>query len=150
MSKNHKTPIKERFIVASPVCSIKPLAKSLTSLFRVFFKQIETYNAKCRFFSGVNTFWVVQNNKPVTDSIKKFNARSKGTYISTFNFSTLYTKIPHDKLISVLNSIVDFCFNGGECDYLAINDFGAKWVKDPSSYDQVFDKRRVKCCIEYL
>ena len=26
---------------------------------------------------------------------------------------------------------------GGECDYLAINDFGAKWVKDPSSYDQI-------------
>ena len=78
------------------------------------------------------------------------NARSKGTSISTFDFSTLYTKIPHDKLISVLNSIVDFCFNGGECDFLAINDFGAKWVKDPSSYDQVFDKRRVKGCIKYL
>ena len=74
------------------------------------------------------------------------NVISKGIYISYFDFSTLYTKIPHDKLISVLNSIVDFCFNGGECDYLAINDFGAKWVKDPSSYDQVFDKRRVKRC----
>ena len=49
-----------------------------------------------------------------------------------------------------MNTIVDFGFNGGECDYLAINDFGAKWVKDPSSYDQVFDKRRVKGCIKYL
>ena len=63
---------------------------------------------------------------------------------------TLYTKIPHDKLISVLNSIVDFCFNGGKCDYLAINDFGAKWVKERSTYDQVFYKRRVKGCIKYL
>ena len=36
--KNHKTPMKERFIVASPVCSIKPLTKSLTSLFRDFFQ----------------------------------------------------------------------------------------------------------------
>ena len=78
------------------------------------------------------------------------NARSKGTSVSTFDFSTLYTKIPHDTLISVLNSIVDFCFNGGERDYLSINDFGAKWVKDPSSSDQVFDKRRVKGCIKYL
>ena len=34
--KYHKTPIKERVIVASPVCSIKPLSKSLTSLFTVF------------------------------------------------------------------------------------------------------------------
>ena len=97
-----------------------------TSLFRVFFKQIETYNAKYRFFSGVNTIWVVQNNKPFTEAIKKLNAKSKGTSVSTFDFSTLYTKIPRDKLISALNSIVDFCFNGGECDYLSINDFGAK------------------------
>ena len=64
---------------------------------------------------------------------------------STFLLSIL--RFSHDKLISVLNSIVDFCFNGGECEYLAVNDFGAKWVKDPSSYDQVFDKRRVKGCI---
>ena len=77
-------------MVVSPLCSIKPLAKSLTFLFRIFSKQIETYNAKCRFVSGDNTFWVVQNNKPVTDSIKKLNARSKVTSVSTFNFSTLY------------------------------------------------------------
>ena len=64
-------------------------------------------------FSGVDTFRVVKNNKPAPDAIKKLNARSKGTSASTFDFSNLYTEIPHDKLISVLNSIVDFCFNWG-------------------------------------
>ena len=63
MSKMHKNPIKARFIIASPKSSLKPLASTVTSIFRLFFRQIQTYNDKCRLFAGVNTFWVVQNNK---------------------------------------------------------------------------------------
>ena len=64
MPKMHKNSIKARFIIASPKSSIKPLARTITSIFRLFFfRQIQTYNDKCRFFTGVNTFSVVQNNK---------------------------------------------------------------------------------------
>ena len=34
--------------------------------------------------------------------------------MSTFDFSTLYTKIPHDQLLYVLNEITDFAFKGGQ------------------------------------
>ena len=109
MSKMHKNPIKARFIIAFP----KSLARTITSVFRLFFRQIQTYNDKCRFFTGVNTFWVVQNNKPVTDAMNGLNKRRKATSVSTFDFSTFYTKLPHDKLLMVLNSLIDFCFDGG-------------------------------------
>ena len=79
MPKMHKNPIKARFIIASPKSSIKPLARTITSVFRLFFRQIQTYNDKCRFFTGVNTFWVVQNNKPVTDAMNGLNKRRKAT-----------------------------------------------------------------------
>ena len=69
MPKMHKNPIKARFIISS----IKPLARTITSIFRLFFRQIQTYNDKCRFFTGVNTFWVVQNNKPKTDAMGLIN-----------------------------------------------------------------------------
>ena len=59
----HKNPLKARFIIAPPKSSIKPLARTITSVFRLFFRQIQTFDAKCGFFTGVNTFWVVQNNK---------------------------------------------------------------------------------------
>ena len=88
----HKNPIKACFIIASPKSSIKPIARTITSAFRLFFRQIQTYNGKCRFFIGVTTFWVVQNNKPVIDAMNGFNKRRKATSVSTFNFSTLYTK----------------------------------------------------------
>ena len=69
LPKMHKSPIKARFIIASPKSSIKPLSRAITSAFCIFHRQIESYDDKCRFLSGVNTFWVVQNNKPITDAI---------------------------------------------------------------------------------
>ena len=63
--------------------------------------QIQTYNGRCRFFTGVNIFWVVQNNKLVIDAMDGLYKRRKATSISTFDFSTLYTKLPHNKLLMV-------------------------------------------------
>ena len=43
-------------------------------------------------------FWVIQNNKQVIDRISKINNSKKTKSIRTFDFSTLYTKIPHNLL----------------------------------------------------
>ena len=147
--KMHKTPIKFRFIIAAPDCTIKPLAKSLTSIFSLFYKQIESYNKKCSFFSGVNTFWVIQNNKPVIRTINKINDRRQGRSIETFDFSTLYTKIPHNKLTDVLCKMVDFCFSGGNSKSLLVNFFGARWIENPGSAF-VYTKQKVKLALRYL
>ena len=96
MPKMHKNPIKARFIKVSPKSSIRSLARTITSVFRLFFRQIQTCNDRCRFFTGVNTFWVVQNNKPVTDAMNGLNKQRKATSVSTFDFSTFYTKLPHN------------------------------------------------------
>ena len=74
-------------------------------------------------------FWIVQNNKPVIDTVNGFNKRRKATSASTFDFSSLYTKLPHNKLLMVLNSLIDFCFDGGESKYITFNSYGARWVK---------------------
>ena len=58
-------------------------------------------------------FWVIQNSKPVLDRLCEINKFKKARSISTFDFSTLYTKLPHDNLIEVLNILIDFVFNGG-------------------------------------
>ena len=39
-------------------------------------------------------------------------------------FSTLYTKIPHNKLLDILYKVVDFVFKGGTVDYIVINKQG--------------------------
>ena len=40
--------------------------------------------------------------------------------MSTFGFSMLYPKIPHDKLLYVLYEITDFAFKGGTRDSVTV------------------------------
>ena len=41
-----KNPISFCFIIASPVCSIKPLSKDITSIFKLFHEKLERYHTK--------------------------------------------------------------------------------------------------------
>ena len=97
MPKMHKKPIKDRFLIASPKSSIKTLASTIKSIFRLFFRQIQTYSDKYRFCTCVNTFLVVQNNIAVIVAMNRLNKRRKATFTSIFDFSTLHTKFPHNK-----------------------------------------------------
>ena len=54
------------------------------------------------------------------------NKHRKATSVSTFDFSTLYTKLPQNKLLMVFNSLIDFCFDGGESKYITVNNYGAR------------------------
>ena len=72
MPKLHKTPIKERFIIASKKCTLKQLSKDITSIFKLAHEQVEKYKNKARRFSGVSTFWVIQNSTPVLETLDKF------------------------------------------------------------------------------
>ena len=101
-------------------------------------------------FSGVKSFWVIQNNEPVIRSVKKLNARGSARSISTFDFSTLYTKIPHDKLIFVLNNLIVFCFKGGTNKYVALSSSGAHWRNEPSDDYICYNKEKVKSAVKYL
>ena len=150
LPKMHKNPIKFRFIIAAPKCSVKPLSKAVAAIFKQIYYQVEQYNKKSFFYSGVKTFWVIQNNKPVIDSINRINAKRKAKSISTFDFSTLYTKIPHNKLIKVMNEMVDFCFQGDSHKVLAVSKSGCRWVYSSPKGSTIFSKKTTKLAIKYL
>ena len=153
LPKMHKKPSKARFIVAASSGSIKPLARKLTSIFKVFQRQINNFHLKGRFFSGVKSFWVIQDKQPVLKSINNINKRRCAKSISTFDFSTLYTKLPHDKLKYVLHHITDFCWKGCSGYKIRVNDHGAYWSKGMGKNkdkDFEFTQDQVKNAISYL
>ena len=151
--KKHKTPSKARFIVGASHCSVKPLAKALTSVFKLFYRQIEKYNKIDHFFTGVKTFWVIQDKKPVVNTIRNLNKRKNAKSIMTYDFSTLYTKIPHDKLKEVLHELTDFCFKGCTRNKILVNEYGATWLNTKTSESKnglKFTIANVKEAITYL
>ena len=90
------------------------------------------------------------NNQNVIKSLKKINKQKRARQVTTFDFSTLYTKTPHNKLIDVLSKLVDFFFDGGPSKFIAVTKYEAKWVDDPFKYDLVFNKTSSKKAIEFL
>ena len=149
LPKMHKTPIGSRFIIASSNCSIKPLSKKVTSAFKLIFNTIQSYHKKSKFYSEMNTFWVIQNNIPVLESIQSLNRRNAAKTVSTYDFSTLYTKIPHPKLIDVLNKLIDFAFKGMPHGKISISDNGlARWCHTSKNF--VFNKVRLKESVRFL
>ena len=92
LPKLHKIPTKVSFIIGVPECSLKPLSKWVF-FFKLMIKQIKGYNKQRSFI----------NYQPTSDTIKNLNSRSNATSIICYDFSTLYTNIPHWKLIRILN-----------------------------------------------
>ena len=93
---------------------------------------------------------MIQNNEDVLKSISKINRRNSAKSINTYDFSTLYTKIPHQKLLEVLNELVDFCFKGGTHELLSLTNSGARWVSKTSKTGLRFDRNAIKNAIKYL
>ena len=147
--KKHKTPTGKRFIIASKHCSTKPLSSAVSNVFKMIYGQIENFHRKAKFLSNYNKFWVLQNCEPVLDAISKINKRCNAKSISTFDFSTLYTKLPHDKLLKELCSIIDFVFDhGGKSSYIAIRKNGkAYWCKKKPKSFTSFSKSSLKMAV---
>ena len=149
MPKLHKSPSGKRFIVASSTCSTKPLSKAVSNVFNLIFKQIRNFHRKSKFYSRYNKFWIVDNTQPVIDKLTKLSSRSAAKNLSTFDFTTLYTKIDHNDLIQVLNSVIDKAFKGGRKKYISFVGKTAFWVGKTRS-KQCFSKSSLKEAVKFL
>ena len=113
MPKMHYNPSRARFIVASAVCSTKPISNVVSIIFKKIFQQLQSFHLKSHFYKNYNRFWVIENSKNLLKKLDALNLKKNAKDISTFDFSTLYTKLPHKDLIKVLHEIINFVFNGG-------------------------------------
>ena len=52
ISNMHKNPVRSRFIIASLKCTLKPLSKNITVLFKVFYKKLKSTIQKIEFGLG--------------------------------------------------------------------------------------------------
>ena len=155
LPKMHYTPSRSRFIVASSSCSTKPLSKLASSIYKHIFNQVRNFHDKSYFYKNYNRFWVIENSAPIIEQLSKINDRKKARDISTFDFSTLYTKLQHDDLINNLNNIVDFAFNGGNLKkdgnrkYLTVRGSSTFWSKKKHGKNS-FTKQQIKLLTAHL
>ena len=128
---------------------MKPIGKNITKIFKVIFRYKKRYCRKEGLFSGLKNFWCIDKNAEVTDMLDGVNLKKKARTISTFDFTTLYTKIPHTKLIDVLSKLVDSIFSGTVRTRMAVGNKMAYWVKGTSK-NQTYNSNQVKSSLEFL
>ena len=81
----------------------------------------------------------------VLKTINKFNSRNAAKSINTFDYLILHTKLPH-----VLHKLINFYFDGGENNFIFVNYFGARWVKDKIDSLLCFSKQDIKDAVNYV
>ena len=94
--KLHKKPYKTRFIAGSSSCTTTRLSKLITSCLKLVRSHSISYCKTVYDRTDVNVMRIINNSLDVIQMIgrKQFQATS----VTTWDFLTLYTSIPHEKL----------------------------------------------------
>ena len=125
MPKLHKNPYGHRFIAASASCTTKPLSKLLTHCLQLILKHYKEYCKGIERRTGVNCFWVINNSIEVTNTLDKLrHARA----LDSFDFSTLYTNIPHSQLKTRMEELIRNAFNTRDASHMALGKDYAYWT----------------------
>ena len=109
LPKLHKRPYKSRFISNSSHCSTTILSKHITSALTAVKDHVIKYNETAFSNSNVNYFWSIKNSSEVIEKLRLRNFR--GSQVSSFDLSALYTSLPHDLIKAKVLSLVNWCFN---------------------------------------
>ena len=110
LPKLHKTPYKQRYIAGSNKCSTKKLSILLTQILTVIKDGLQKYCSTAYSRSGINQMWILKNSKSLLEDLKS-KSLHKVTSIATYDFSTLYTTIPHRTLKARLADLIKQSFH---------------------------------------
>ena len=91
--------------------------------------------------SNYHRFWVLQSSDPIIDSLNETNKKMPAKSIATYDFSTLYTRLLHDKLVDELSSIIDFALERGNKSYVRILTSGKAFRGKKRKEEMVFVKQ---------
>ena len=104
LPKLHKRPYKARFIANSSSCTTTELSKLLTSYLTAIKSHVIRY---CE-TSNKKWFWSIKHSGEVLSKLKCRGFRA--TSLSTYDFSTLYTTLPHNLIKEKLLDLIEWTF----------------------------------------
>ena len=117
LPKLHKQPYKSRFIAYSSVCTTTELSILLTSCLTAIENHVIKYCTTVYERNGKELFWSIKNSGEILYKLKSTGFLASGW--STFDFSTLFTTLPHNLIKEKLTELIEQTFNREGSIYLA-------------------------------
>ena len=148
LPKLHKTPYKARFIANSSSCTTTELSKLLTSCLTAVKNHVIRYCEKVYERSGKNLFWSIKNSGEVLNKLKSRGFRA--TSLSTYDFSTLYTTLPHNLIKEKLINLIEWTFKREGSPYIACNERQAFFTSEDTKRYKLWSCQNVCEALIYL
>ena len=148
LPKLHKTPYKARFIANSSSCTTTELSKLLTSCLTAVKNHVIRYCEKVYERSGKNLFWSIKNSGEVLNKLTSRGFRA--TSLSTYDFSTLYTTLPHNLIKEKLINLIEWTFKREGSPYIACNDRQAFFTSEDTKRYKLWSCQNVCEALIYL
>ena len=154
--KQHKSPVKFRYITSTTCAVTKPLARIMKGCFSAIQKEVirfcnlRDYQRKDK----AKTCWIIDNNVNVRKQIFKCNRSiSIAESICSYDFDTLYTTLPHNKLKFVIDKIIDESFESSGKSYIRVTskcnaNFSDSDRKYKGTY--ILNKDKIKQLFNYM
>jgi hypothetical protein len=153
LPKMHKNPTKQRFIAASHSCTTKPASALITKCLKLIQKAHKIYCDRIKAYTGFDFMWIIDNSLEVHKLLTSSkNKNSKPKNIITYDFSTLYTSIPHEKLKEQIKFLIHKAFHGMNKKFIKITKHKAYWSnkKINSSTASSIDVNSLTLLIDWL
>ena len=150
LPKLHKDPYGSRFIAASNRCTTKPLSELLTKCLTTVLIHFREYCGGIFRNTGVNCFWVINNAQAVLHSMQTLNNTSTAKTLDTFDFSTLYTTIPHQSLKNSMKHLIEEAFKVRGALYLSITKRGKCFWNTDNKFDSNITVSQLLDMVNYL
>ena len=128
LPKLHKKTFKALFIANSSSCTTTELSNLLTSCLTTIKKHVFKYCEKVYESSGKNLFWSIKNSCEVLNKLKSRGFRASS--LSSYDFSTLYTTLPHNLIKTNLVDLIERTFQREGSLYIVCNDKNAFFTSD--------------------
>ena len=98
--------------------------------------------------SAINHMWILKNSKDLLENFKS-RSFSKISSICTFDFSTLYTTLPHDKLKSRLKELIHKAFDNSR-DFVILGYTSTYFSKTALKGKVSYTEKQVNSMLDFL
>ena len=143
-AKMHKIPKKFRFITSGRNTLLSNLSENVGMCLKLLVKFART-SFKYRIEEIDNCIFIVDNRNKVIDFLDKSNQDCSTKCVSSWDFATLYTKIPHDKLTYKMSDFIvkvmdDVATSNKAANFICRSKSGAYFSKSRSKTNVCYSK----------
>ena len=150
LPKFHKEIVGFRFITSGSTCSMKPLSVILGTGLKYCLRAVKNKSTYDNHYCDAKDFFIIDNSKSVIEFLNSKNYEHSKKKVSTYDFQTLYTHIPHQQLKINLKTFVDRVFDIKKKKYICIRQRAAFFSDKKQNNMPCFTKNEYIDCLNFL